>query len=368
MKINPKKEDEFYDLYYNTAEPGSFSGLNSFINAYKNKHRLKRIPKKLRDQIKSWFLNQDTYTLHKPKRKNYKRNRIYAMGIDDTWQADLVDVSKIDDENDEYKYILTCIDVFSKFAWAIPLKNKSTRPVISAFTTIFKDRVPKKLHCDQGNEFVNAACQKFLVSKEIKFYYLNSEMKASIIERFNRTLKEKMWRYFTYTDSKRYIDVLDQIVNSYNNSYHRSIKMKPVDVNKENENKVWINLYSFDRKKYIPLENRKWQIKFKVNDKVRISLNKKIFEKGYTPNWSQEIFIVNKVILRDKPVYQLRDLNNTIIKGVFYEEELQEITKTDEIYQISEVLKTRKYKGKTQYFVSWKGYPKEFNSWVTELI
>ena len=207
--ININKE------YTTPSNPGAFSGKTSFIKELKNK-KIKYNKKEIND----WFLNEDSYTIHKPIKKNFKRNRVIVSGIDDTWQADLIDLSNLSHLNDKYKFVLTVIDVFSKYAYAIPLKNKSAESIVNAFKLIISNgRTPKKLQTDAGNEFINKSLKKYL--KQVKMYTTYSEMKASVVERFNRTLKEKMWRYFSYKHHYRWVDVLQDFIKSYNNSYHR---------------------------------------------------------------------------------------------------------------------------------------------------
>jgi hypothetical protein len=343
-------EKLFAETYYDPKKPGSYSGLVGFKKAND------KFDKK---EVKEWMLDQETYTLHKPLRKKFKRNRIIVYGINNTWQADLVDLRDLSKINNGYKYILTVVDVFSKRAWAIPLVDKTNKSVINAFKNIFNSDKPLRIHTDQGQEFLGKECEKFFKQNHIKLYYLNSEMKASIVERFNRTLKERMWRYFTKSHKKKYIDVLEDLVSSYNNTYHRSIKMKPSQVNSRNENKVFLNLYG--ARKDLSVVNPK----FKVGDTVRLSKNKWHFEKGYTPNWTDEIFTVIEVINLDIPVYRVKDLQDEEIKGVFYEQELQKIKKSDDVYQVEKIIKTRKNRqGKIEHFVKWLGWPDKFNSWI----
>lgn len=273
-------------------------------------------------------------------------------------------MKKVSKENNGYTFLLTVICVFSKYAWAIPLENKKSLTVINAFEKIFNERKPQRLHTDQGGEFLNKDCEVFLKKNNIKLYYINSEMKAAIVERFNRTLKQKMWRYFTFADTYKYIDVLDDLVYSYNNTYHRSIKTKPSLVNTKNSNKIWMNLYGYNKASDPP--PTKIKLKFKVGDKVRISKTKTTFEKGYTRNWTIEIFEVLQCILKDPPSYIIKDQNEEIVEGIFYEKELQKVYKLDDIYEINDILKTRIVKGEKEYFVSWKGYNNKFNSWVKE--
>jgi len=241
------------------------------------------------------------------------------------------------------------------------LKNKQGNTVLDALKSILKITQPKRIHADKGSEFFNNDCKSFLKKNNIHLYYTNSEMKASIVERFNRTIKEKMWRYFTFSDSVKYIDILDDLIDSYNNTYHRSIKMTPNSVNETNESQVYINLYGLKTSKK-PVKYR-----FKVDDYVRLSKVKKTFEKGYTNNWTKEIFVINKIITNTQPTYEVKDLNDEILIGKFYENELQQVyINDDKTWEIDEILKTRTKLKKKEYFVSWKNYPSSFNSWVKE--
>ena len=170
------------------------------------------------------------------------------------WQADLADVSSLSKFNDNYKFLLTCIDVLSKYAWVIPLKNKTGKTITDAFSKIIIQRQPIHLQTDKGSEFKNKLFQSFLEDHKIKFYTSeNSEIKAAVVERFNRTLKNKMYRYFTFKGKRRYVDVLADLVHSYNNTFHTSIKMSPVEVSVQNESEV-------DRRLYPP----KKKLKFKL--------------------------------------------------------------------------------------------------------
>ena len=264
--------------------------------------------------------------------------------------------------NDGYKYILTCIDLFSKFGWAIPLVSKTSENIKSAFQQIFKTgRQPYKLQTDAGTEFINKEVQKFLKDHDIDFFTTKSETKASVVERFNRTIKEKMWRIFTKQNSYRYIDFLKDLLENYNNSFHRTIKMKPVDVNSSNENEILNKVFRIDQKLV--------KFKFKIGDKVRISKVKRTFEKGYTPNWTEEYFIINDRYPRSPPVYTLKDQQDDQISGIFYEPELQKIkTSSLDLHVIEKILRKRIRNNKTEYFVKWRGYPDKFNSWTSDVI
>ena len=193
-----KQDKILKELYFNIKNPHSYSGLSSLLREVK-----KRKLKIKDDKVREWLLQQEEYTLHRPIRKKFKRNKVIVTGIDDTWQADLVDISKLANQNNGIKFLLTCIDVFSKYAWVIPIKNKSGKTITEAFKEIIEKRQPTKIQTDKGKEFLNSEFLNYLKSKKIKLYTLESELKACVVERFNRTLKEKMWRYFTHVGKKK---------------------------------------------------------------------------------------------------------------------------------------------------------------------
>ena len=204
------------------------------------------------------------------------------------WEADLVVMDSVSKVNVGYKYILTVIDVLSKYAWVEPLKTKSGENLVKAFEKICKKgRQPEKLHADKGTEFTNRLFQKFLKNKNILFFTTHNETKASIVECFNRMQKGKMWKYFTANDTLKYTNVLQKLLYSYNHSRHRSIGMRPVDVSHENESIVWQRLYG-DRL-HNPIK-----YKFNVGDKVRISKARRTFKKGDLPSCTKEVFTLTK--------------------------------------------------------------------------
>ncbi|DAC81743.1 TPA_asm: integrase [Trichoplax MELD virus] len=295
--------------------------------------------------------------LHKPIRRNFPKRRVRVNGIDDIWSADLVDMQEFAKYNSGYKYLLNVIDIFSKYAWSVPVKDKTGNSIAEAFDKIIKSshRKPIKLWVDQGSEFYNRVVDKMLNDCNIERYSTYNEGKAVVIERFNRTLKERMWKHFSAKNTNKYIDILQKLIEQYNNSEHSSIKMTPVEGSKiVNEIQTWHNLYG-------NIESLSKKTKFKVGDRVRISKYKrKVFDKGYTPNWTEEIFVIESIQQTDPITYKLKDLNDEPIEGSFYEPELQK-TKQDK-YRIERVI--RKDKKKRLALVKWKGYSNNFNSWI----
>ena len=259
-----------------------------------------------------------------------------------------MDVSSLARFNKGYKFLLTCIDVFSKFTWVVPLKNKSEEALVNGFQSILDlGRSPEKLQTDKGTEFLNHNFQSLLKENSIHFFSTNSELKASVAESFNRTLKTRMWKYFTAKNNRIYIDILQDIVHGYNNSYHQSIGRAPASVSLLNVGQVRRKLYGKSWTK--PGRN----FKFKLGDQVRISKSRRTFKKGYLPSWTQEIFTVTKIIPRVPPVYQLRDYAYDEIEDVFYAEELQKVHKSDDIYKIEKILAEKKENGKGACKMAW---------------
>lgn len=185
------------------------------------------------------------------------------MGIDNIWSADLVDMQSFSKYNDGIKYLMTVIDVFSKYAWAIPLHDKTGKSIVEALETI--KRKPMSLWVDRGGEFYNRIVDGWLKENGVHRYSTYNEGKAVVVERFNRTLKTRMWKYFSANNTNRYIDVLDALMDKYNTSYHRSIKMTPTKASvKKHEPVVWNNLYGGEEQPVRPPI-------FQVGDRVRIS-------------------------------------------------------------------------------------------------
>ena len=332
--------------YYDPSRPGGYGGAVALQRGTKLKPNV----------VKNWLSHQDTYTLHKPIRRRFKRRRIIVGGIDHQFQADLIDLRSLKTYNDGFSYLLTCIDVFSKFAWAIPLMNKTGKTLVDAMSTIFHHRQPMSVQADKGSEFVNRTFLGYLKKKGVHFFTTeNEDIKAAVVERFNRTLKEKMWRYFTKTNKLEYVKVLPSLLKNYNKSYHRSIKMSPIEVNVINQEEVWNTLYSSNE--FITKKPRLVE-----GARVRIALARRAFKKGYTPSWTEEMFTVSRINKTTPITYVLKDYSGEELKGSFYEEELQNVG-DKQVYRIESIIAERR--GGTEYLVKWFGYPTTFNSWVS---
>jgi len=305
------------------------------------------------------MLKQYSKEIHKIAKKKYDTRKVITRGIDYIWSADLVDMYDLKD--DDYRYLLNIVDVLSKFAWSIPLKNKTGKTIVNELNKLFKEgRKPVKFWCDQGSEFYNKDVMKLFEENDIMIYSSYGKSKSNVVEGFNRTLKTEMWKRFDEQQSNKWVNMIPELLKWYNNKKHSTIGMTPIQASrKENET---ILLKKQDEKESNKSEGKQL---FQVGDKVRISRIKKTFEKGYTHNWSIEIFIVEEV-LNTKPItYKIKDENDNIIEGTFYNEELQK-TEMGDIYLIEKILKTKTIRGKKKYYVKWLGYTDDYNSWIDE--
>ena len=221
--------------------------------------------------------------LHKPITKKFKKRKVHSSFTDNIWGVDLADIQSLGNYNKWNKYLLCAIDLFRKYTWIIPLKDKRGVSIDNAFQKIIlKGRKPNKIWVDQSSEFWNIFFKDFLKMTNTEIYSTYSEGKTFVAERIIRTLKNKILKHMTVISKHVYFDVLDDIVNKYNNTAHRTIKMKPLDVTPSSHAE-----YNEDSNKKNP--------KFKVGDRVRISKWKTIFAKEYVPNCSEDVFIVNKI-------------------------------------------------------------------------
>ena len=290
--------------------------------------------------------------LHRPKRKHFPRRQVKSNGIDEIWSGDLVELRAFSRHNRGYKYLLTVIDVFSRYAWVIPLKTKTGKEITAAFSSILKKskRIPKKLWVDRGGEFYNKIFKNYLKQQGIDMYSTHNEGKAVVVERFNKTMKTWMFKYFSANSTRNYLKILPALVHRYNHHMHRTIKMTPHEASqKKNEERVKRNIEK-------PMKAK--PAKFKLGDTVRVSKLKNLFAKGYTPNWTEEVFEIDQILPTNPITYKLRDLMEEEIEGSWYEEQLQ---KTDQDrFRVEKVL--RKKNGNA--LVKWSGYPPKFNSWI----
>lgn len=345
-------------IYYNVKDKDSYSTPQALYDRVRAENKNITL-----DQVTSWLKSQDTYTLHKSSLNIFKRNRVVAHYMDEQWDADLVDMQEFREQNKGYNYLLTVVDVLSKYAWAVSLKQKTGKEVVEAFKTIFlsSKRIPSKLRTDRGKEFVNTEMTAFTKEHKINHFFTQNHLKACVAERFNRTLKGKMWKYFSANFTFNYVNIINDLLTSYNSKRHRMIKMAPGEVNAGNQEKVYETLYPEHAH-----GTEADKATFKVGNYVRVAFKKPAFHKGYTGNYSEEVFKINSINpYGEFTRYYLVDLDGEALLGAHYAQELQSVNlKKNKKFVIEKIIQKRRVRGKIQYFVKWFGYPEKFNSWI----
>ena len=279
--------------------------------------------------------------------------------MDDVWGADLVEMQEWSKTNKGFRYMLNVIDVFSKYVWSIPLKDKKGDTVTEAFKLLVKETnaIPNHLWVDQGKEFYNKNMDEWLKQNNINRHSTFGEHKSAVVERVNRTLKEKMWKRFTAENTRNWIDMLDRLIREYNNSTHTTIGMSPTEARKKDNYDLALQ-NTLDKTNYQPIKRPA----YKLGDKVRISRLKNIFEKGYLPNWSEEVFTIEKVKRTNPVTYILKDTLGETLEGGFYEKELQKTNQ--ELYRVDKIIRKKKIDGIEHGLVKWSAYSEKHNQWL----
>ena len=351
--------------YYSVKKPASFGSPEKLYKVLQKKY-----PGKFsKDYIQKWLNGIDSYSVQKQIRRKYKTAQVRVTSVDAQFEADLSYVGNIAKDNDNIQYLLFVIDVFSRFLWVKPLKDKTAKSVLAAFKAVLSERKPVRLRVDKGSEFVNQSFKQYMKENNIYMFTTQNTPKANYVERVQRTLKTLIWRYLRYKKRNfRYIDHLQDLVDNYNATPHRSLNYTaPKDVTKRNEADLWAFMYLKEPKKGTK-SRRTTPFKFKVNDLVRISYLKHPFRRSYQQQYTGEVFkIAKRYRIQGIPIYKLKDWNNNIIIGNFYAAELNSVSmESDNLFAIEKVIKRRKRSGVKELFVKWLDYPSSFNSWIAE--
>jgi transposase InsO family protein len=309
-------------------------------------------------EVRKALQASDVYTLNRRAVRTFPRRKTFANSVNEQFQADLADLNGEKGANDNSRYILVVIDVFTRYLWCEPCKSKDAKDVTEAFEKVFAEAVPKKLQTDQGKEFFNTKMAALCEKLGINHFHVNSEIKCAIAERVIRTLRMRLTRLWDAIGSFRYLDHLQQIVELYNNTYHKSLKMTPIEARlPENKGKVFMNLYGdlVPEPKSAPLE---------IDQHVRIATYRGIFTKEQVNPWSHEIYKVARVVITNPVTYKLKDSKGEIIDGSFYRQELQPVAEPKD-YGV-EILDRRTHRRKKQVLVRWIGYADLEPEWIDE--
>lgn len=372
-----KREKLLDRLYKDVHSPVCFTSVEPLLR------EARRHDKQItRAQVKEYLARQSVYTLHRRAVRRYRRLHTLAPGLHTEWQADLAVMDRLARDNRGYKYFLVCIDTLSRQLFVEPVKSKHSHNMIAAFKRLFARAhyVPWKLLTDAGLEFRAGPVQAFFHSLQMEHFTMQTspQFHAGMAERANRSIKERLYRLFTERRTQKWVDVIQHIVSALNNSPNSSIfGMRPVDVTFENAETL---RKALQQKALDEEEAHARPHRFKPGDRVRIEKHKHVFQKGYLPNFTSEIFIVDRV--RHSAPYQpitygLRDQQGEPIRGWFYANDLCRVGTNEHdhdddddgddlqrLYKIEKVLKRRKREGQEFVFVKWKGYGNRYNSWI----
>ena len=369
-------EDYLASICYDPSHARAYGGVEKLYRAV-------RIDGKFvlgRSKIRNWLLKQEDYAAHRETRSKFKRRRVVAPFVDYRWDMDTANMVFYEKYNDDYSYFVLAIDILSKFVWTVPLCTNTRQEMVEALRQMFATgRKPSHIRSDQGPEFLNKNVKTFLKTENVTFFVTHKVVKASSAKRAIKTIKSRLIRYLTRKQTRRWIDVLPQITDSYNKTYRRSIKRTPNSIKPKDSVELWKLQYesppkSTNSKTTSPLNSvsKKHKIrgkniyKYKVGDLVRVSFIRKTFQREYDERWSRELFVVNDRFISDGiSQYRLKDYAGEVVSGTFYQNRLKKAYE-QATYFVEKVLRTRTRTraGQKQKLLRWKGWPSKFDSWV----
>lgn len=337
---------------------GNVSAIHPIATSSNMWHYLAQPKKIISKYIK--MINEEEITqlakeLHKRALVKFPRRSVRAFLPDELWAADLVDMSNIKNKNKKITFLLNIVDVYSRFAYSIPLKNKTGEAVLEAFESIPGGRTPRYLWVDDGKEFYNKYVIAWCKTHHILMYSTHSGLKSVFAESFNKTEKNAFYHEFNKKLTKNYYTFLPEFLETYNNTVHSATKETP--------DKIYNHGAATHESLLTNLNAEK--PKFKVGEYVRLSKVKKTFEKGYTIKWTNEAFKIVAIDDNQSPImYELEDLMGEKVDGKIYSQELQK-TKVPFVKIIDKVVK-RKLGANKMVLVSYEGWPEKFNTWITD--
>lgn len=372
--MSEKEKAEYLEnYYYNISNPAAYTTPGKLYQTLKSNKDFKFS----KYFISKWLRKQDANTLQRQVRRTSKLPNIRVSGLNVQWSMDLMDVQNLSKENDDIRFLLILIDTLSKYLRIGVLKRKSAGDVLNAIKLVFESGIKcKTLRSDRGGEFRNHQLQNYLQKEGVRLFFANQNSKASIAERVIRTIRGRLYRYFQKNRTNRYVDILPDLVANYNATPHRSLKgLAPKEVTKDNEANVWATLYLKKAKtigKRIKTTKKKIRhtikYRYKIDDLVRLSHLKHVFQRGYNQQFTGEVFkIVKRFHLQGIPLYKVKDFNDELIEGDFYESDLQKVDKDeDSLWLVEKIIKRRRRKGMEEVLVKFESWPSKFNQWIKE--
>ena len=359
-----KYEDYLANIYYDPKHPGAYGGVEKLYRAVRKEGKFVIG----RTKIRNWLLKQEDYAVHRETRSKFKRRRVVAPFVDYQWDVDTANMTVYKKENDGNAFFVLAIDILSKFIWTVPLRTTTGQEMVLALKRMFAaGRKPTHLRSDQGTEFVNRNVKALLKKEGVTFFVTHNVVKASYAERAIKTIKSRLVRYMTHKQTHRWIDILPKVTESYNQTYHRSIKRSPQSVKPTDSVELWKRQYDT-----LPMSNSNRRhvsavpkFKYKVGDLVRVSFLRRPFQREYDERWSRELFVVNQRFMSDNiPQYFLKDYAGELVSGTFYSNQLKKAHEQTN-YLVEKVLRRRTRRGQKELLVRWRGWPTKYDSWIS---
>ena len=359
-----KYEDYLANIYYDPNYPGAYGGVEKLYRAVRKEGKYVIG----RTKIRNWLLKQEDYAVHRETRSKFKRRRVVAPFVDYQWDVDTANMTFYKKENDGNAFFVLAIDILSKFIWTVPLRTTTGQEMVLALKRMFAaGRKPTHLRSDQGTEFVNRNVKALLKKEGVTFFVTHNVVKASYAERAIKTIKSRLVRYMTHKQTHRWIDILPKVTESYNQTYHRSIKRSPQSVKPTDSVELWKRQYDT-----IPMSNSNRRhvsavakFKYKVGDLVRVSFLRRPFQREYDERWSRELFVVNQRFMSDNiPQYFLKYYAGELVSGTFYSNQLKKAHEQTN-YLVEKVLRHRTRRGQKELLVRWRGWPAKYDSWIS---
>ena len=359
MAQTVKFEDYLASIYYDPKHAVDYGGIDKLFRAVRKEGKFVIG----RTKIRKWLLKQEDYAVHREERGKFKRRRVVAPYVDYKWDVDTASCEPYMEyykkDSDGYDYFFLAVDILSKVVLTVALRTRTGMEMVHAFQQIFeKGREATYIRSDKGTEFANKDVKQFLKKEGIHFFVTQNIVKVSYAERAIKSIKSHIVRYMTHKQTHRWVDILPAITDSYNKTYHRSIKRSPASVKISDSVDLWKLQYQstpkttktkFQKLTYVA------SYKCKVGDLVRVSFIRRQFQREYDERWSRELFVVNIRFMRENiPQFQLKDYSGEIISGTFYQNQLIKAYE-QETYMVEKVISSRGKGNKIEYLVRWKG-------------
>ena len=364
--LDKKKREYLQNVYFTPKSPGSFGSVQKVWKHIREDGVVSL------NELKQWLLEQDEFTSYRSYKQKFRRPRVVVPYVDAVWGTDVAHMTQFAKDNDNFGYFVVFIDLFSRFAFASPLKTLKGVEMKATLQELFTKGKCEKLFSDRGTEYVNKVVENYLKSENVQHYTSLNEKKVAHAERLIKNIKKKLFKYMNYKNTRRWVDVLEPFIQAYNNTYHRTIQMTPAEARKSDSYTVWTNQYEQPRRKArrVAKPRNKSLYRFKIGDRVKLLALRKPFDREYQQAFTTEVFtIIDRAIKDGIDVYSIKDELNKPILGKFYANELTRvIVPDDKTYKIEKVLKRRTRNGRKEIYVKWLGYNNSFNSWVEDIV